>query len=55
MTTAQAEKVQHGIFVWTKENRYFPKDAIRIFKVEYYAQKFADKNIDKNYVVRPIW
>lgn len=48
-------KAQFGIFVWTIENRYPTYNAIRIYKVRAAAEKYAQANIAKNYVVRPIY
>lgn len=45
---------RYGVFVWDGAGMYHPKDAIRIFKRQSDARKFADANIDLNYVDRTI-
>jgi len=45
----------YGVFVWSLDGRYPAKNAVKVFKSRVLAQRFADKNIDRNYVVRTIW
>ncbi len=42
----------HGVFVWAGDARYPVESAVKTFTSPAAAQKFADKNADKNYVVR---
>jgi adenosine/AMP kinase len=48
-------KHDHGVFVWTAENRYPKAKAKKVFKSEKVAQKYADKYNGCGYVVRPIY
>ena len=50
-----AAEDSYGVFVWSEDGRYPAKNAVKVFKSKVLAQRFADKNIDKNYVVRTIW
>ena len=52
---AASEGDSHGVFVWKEDGRYPAKDAVRVFRSKALAQRFADRNQDKNYVVRTIW
>jgi len=52
-TAAQGET--YGVFVWTEENRYPAKDAVKVFRSKVLAQRYADVDPEKNYVVRTIW
>lgn len=46
------DKATYGVFVWRGDGGYKKSDAIKIYKSASAAQKFADKNIASNYVVR---
>ena len=46
--------MKYGVFVWHVDPRYHVDDAVKLFNNEKIAQKFADTNIDKNYVVRSL-
>jgi len=51
---ARRRTLRFGVFVWHENPRYPESEAIKVFKRESAAQKFADLNFILNYVVREI-
>ena len=47
-------RTTYGVFVWDGRGNYPAEAAIKVFKREAAAQKFADTGLDQNWVVRPI-
>lgn len=51
----------YGVFLWTKENRYPERDAVKVYKTARGAQGYADKLNESyvlpygGYVVRTVW
>lgn len=50
---AARKATRYGVFVWRSDAKYHPISAVRSFVRESDAKRFADANIDLNYVVRP--
>lgn len=46
--------VTYGVFVWTGTNRYPLASAVATFAREAAAQRYADANPGREYVVRPV-
>lgn len=51
---AARKLLEYGVFVWRGDGRYSRADAVKIYKSEAAAEKFARANRDKNYVVRSL-
>ena len=46
---------KYGVFVWRGDARYPAGDAVKVYTRKSAAEKFADLNIARNYVVRTIY
>jgi len=46
-------RTRYGVFVWREDARYRPEGAVKVYRREVDANKYADANYVLNYVVRP--
>lgn len=51
---AEKKTRRYGVFIWHENPRYPESEAVKVFKRESAAKKFADAGFVLNYVVRPL-